>query len=51
MALIRAGVIQEIAQSNSPSSADHLAKASGADRLLIGIREAELKSAFELLTY
>ncbi|EMR61870.1 putative o- protein [Eutypa lata UCREL1] len=35
MTLIKAGVIQEIAQSDSPLSADDLAKVSGADRLLI----------------
>ncbi|KAH9999722.1 S-adenosyl-L-methionine-dependent methyltransferase [Xylariaceae sp. FL0662B] len=35
MALVKAGVIQEIAKSDSPSSAEHLAKVSGADRLLI----------------
>lgn len=35
MTLIKAGVIQEIAKSESPSSADHLAAVSGADRLLI----------------
>ncbi|KAH9906647.1 S-adenosyl-L-methionine-dependent methyltransferase [Xylariomycetidae sp. FL2044] len=35
MTLIKAGVIQEIAKSDSPSSADHLASVSGADRLLI----------------
>ncbi|KAI1775544.1 S-adenosyl-L-methionine-dependent methyltransferase [Hypoxylon cercidicola] len=35
MALIKAGVIQEIAKSESPLSADHLATVSGADKLLI----------------
>ncbi|KAI1380750.1 S-adenosyl-L-methionine-dependent methyltransferase [Hypoxylon crocopeplum] len=35
MTLIKAGVIQEIAKSDSPSSADYLAKVSGAERLLI----------------
>ncbi|KAI1392890.1 S-adenosyl-L-methionine-dependent methyltransferase [Hypoxylon trugodes] len=35
MTLIKAGVIQEIAKTDSPSSADHLAKATGAERLLI----------------
>ncbi|KAI1138503.1 S-adenosyl-L-methionine-dependent methyltransferase [Hypoxylon sp. FL0543] len=35
MSLIKAGVIQEIAKSDSPSSADHLANVTGADRLLI----------------
>ncbi|OTA67095.1 S-adenosyl-L-methionine-dependent methyltransferase [Hypoxylon sp. EC38] len=35
MSLIKAGVIQEIAKTDSPSSADHLAKVTGADRLLL----------------
>ncbi|KAI2631841.1 S-adenosyl-L-methionine-dependent methyltransferase [Hypoxylon sp. NC1633] len=35
MALIKAGVIQEIAKSDSPSTADHLAATTGAERLLI----------------
>ncbi|KAI0886762.1 S-adenosyl-L-methionine-dependent methyltransferase [Annulohypoxylon maeteangense] len=35
MTLIKAGVIQEIAKTDSPSSADKLAQATGADRLLI----------------
>ncbi|KAJ8132202.1 hypothetical protein O1611_g1425 [Lasiodiplodia mahajangana] len=35
MALIKAGVIEEIAKSDSPTSADHLSKVSGAERLLI----------------
>ncbi|KAI8944803.1 S-adenosyl-L-methionine-dependent methyltransferase [Xylaria longipes] len=35
MTLIKAGVIQEIAKSDSATSADQLASASGADKLLI----------------
>ncbi|KAI1125485.1 S-adenosyl-L-methionine-dependent methyltransferase [Nemania abortiva] len=35
MTLLKAGVIQEIAKSDSPTSADQLSKVSGADRLLI----------------
>lgn len=36
MTLIKAGVIQEIAKSDSPMSAEDLSRASGADKLLIG---------------
>ncbi|KAI0816531.1 S-adenosyl-L-methionine-dependent methyltransferase [Xylaria sp. FL0064] len=35
MTLIKAGVIQEIAKSDSPITAEHLSKTSGADKLLI----------------
>ncbi|KAI0114297.1 S-adenosyl-L-methionine-dependent methyltransferase [Nemania sp. FL0031] len=35
MTLIKAGVIDEIAKSDSPTSADRLSKVSGAERLLI----------------
>ncbi|GAW24043.1 hypothetical protein ANO14919_136220 [Xylariales sp. No.14919] len=35
MTLLKAGVVQEIAKSDSAVSANHLAKISGADKLLI----------------
>lgn len=50
MTLIKAGVIQKIAQSDSPLSADDLAKVSGADRLLIGMKEVVLGTRLDWLT-
>ena len=40
MTLIKAGVIQGIAKSDSALTADQLAETSGAETLLIGMNEA-----------